>query len=224
MTEEIRRLLDVQAGQDTVRIVLDYGEELELAIGSLPPEIPTDGSGLGGSISSPLLAVLRLAAERKKVARRLFSLLDRRLMPMARLRQKLLDEEYSPEAVDDVLDQVQDSGVYSGRIYAEAFCRDRLRGRPVGRRDLLQKLREKQIPAGIAAEVVAEVLDSETEAELAREAARRKWRTVRGAPDQKAQQKVARHLQSRGFSANLVWDAVRGTMPNRDNHEEGDEC
>jgi len=222
MTDEVRRLLDMQVGQSVVIIVLDGGEELELAPGSVPAGLPTDGSAIGESISSPLLAEIRLAAERKKVARRLFSMLDKRLMPVARIRRKLTDQGYTEAAVEAVLEQMQTQGLYSDRTYAAAYCRDRLAGRPVGRVYLQQKLREKQVPAGVAAEVVAEVLDAETEKELALKAARRKWRTVRGPDERKCEQKVARHLQSRGFPVGLVWDAVRRGKPREDEPSEGE--
>jgi SOS response regulatory protein OraA/RecX len=147
------------------------------------------------------------------VARRLFALLDRRLMPVARLRLKLTGEGFGEQAVEAVLEQMRAQGLYSDQTYAAAYCRDRLAGRPVGRNFLQQKLREKQVAAAVAAQVVDAVLDAETEKELAVEAARRKWRTVRGPDARKNEQKVARHLQSRGFPAHLVWDAVRRGKP-----------
>lgn len=222
MSEETRRLLDLQVGPDTVRLVLDGGEELELARESVPPQIPLDGSGIGGSISSPLLAEIRLAAQRKLVARRVFTLLDRRLLPVARLRRKLQDEGFAAAAVEAVLAQMQERGLYSDRKFAAAYCRDRLLSRPVGSRYLQQKLREKQVAASVAAEVVAEVLDPDTEAELAREAARRKWRSLGNRVDVRSEQKVVRHLQSRGFPAALVWKAVRVERPAEDASPEGD--
>ncbi len=222
MTDEARRLLAMQVSRDRVRIVLDGGEELTLALESLPAGLPIDGSAIGESIGSPLLAEIRLAAQRKEVARRLMAMLDRRLLPVARIRRKLMEEGFTPEAVEGVLEQMQARGVHSDRAYAAAYCRDRLAGRPVGRRYLRQKLREQQVPAEVAAEVVAEVLDAETEKELAVEAARRKWRAVGAADRRKGEQKVARHLQSRGFPAHLVWDAVRRGRPSEPETTEGE--
>lgn len=209
MSENMRRLLDLRVEQGAVHLTLDEGETFELAPGSVPQGLPD----IGGSISSPLLAEIRLAAERKKVARRIFSLLDKRLMPLAKIRRKLADEEYSEPAVEAVLEQMHSQGLYSDHTYAAAYCRECLSTRLVGRRYLEQKLRGKLIPAQIAAEVVAENLDLETEVELAHRAAEWKWKRARGTLDRKAEEKVARYLMGRGFGAGLAWKAVRANKP-----------
>ncbi len=209
MTDSLRLLLDIRQERETLYLTLDDGETLELATSSVSDELPE----IGGSISSPLLAELRLADQRKKVARRIFSLLDRRLMPVARIRKKLVEEDFSEAAVDAVLEQMSQRGLYSDRTYAAAYCRDCLATRAVGRRYLETKLWGKQVPIAIAREVVAENLDSETEVELANRAARLKWKKFSGKPDAKAEQKVARYLVGRGFSAGLAWKAVRLNKP-----------
>jgi len=169
--------------------------------------------GIGESISSPLLAELRLAAQRKKVARRIFSLLDRRLMPVAKIRAKLLTEEFEEAAIEAVLEQMRQRGLYSDRVYAAAYCRDTLTTRLVGKRYLEGKLWGKQVPMDIAREVVAENLDDESETELAHKAASWKWQRMHGQCDRKAEEKVARYLIGRGFPTGLAWKAVRQNKP-----------
>ncbi len=209
MTDGLRLLLDIRQERDTVFLTLDDGEALELASSSVPKDLPE----IGGSISSPLLAELRLAAQRKKVARRIFSLLDRRLMPVAKIRGKLLDEEFPEAAIDTVLEQMRQQGLYSDHVYAAAYCRDTLSTKLVGRRYLESKLWGRQVAMEIAREVVAENLDEETEAELAHKAAQWKWQRMRGQFDRKAEEKVARYLVGRGFPTGLAWKAVRQNKP-----------
>ncbi len=216
MTESLRLLLDVRQERETVFLTLDDGDILELAISSVPEELPE----IGGSISSPLLAELRLADQRKKVARRIFSILDRRMVPVARVRKKLIEEEFSEAAVDAVLDQMSVQGLYSHRTYAAAYCRDCLATRAVGRRYLEAKLWGKQVPMNIAREVVAENLDDELEAELAHRAARLKWKRFAGRADRKAEEKVARYLVGRGFPVGLAWKAVRHNKPDQDDSDD----
>lgn len=210
MAENVHLLLDIRQERETVFLTLGDGDVLELALSSVPEELPQ----IGGSISSPLLAELRLAAERKTVARKIFSILDRRMVPVARIRKKLIEAEFSEPAVDGVLEQMKQQGLYSDRTYAAAYCRDVLSTRAVGRRYLESKLWTKQVPRGIAREVVAENLDEETEVELAHRAARWKWQRITGSPDRKAEEKVARYLVGRGFPTGLVWKAVRSNRPN----------
>lgn len=207
-TEEAR-LLDLRTETGSVHLVLDTGHQYELAPGSVPAGIPAPGE----VVPPPVLAQIALAAERKIVARRLFAMLDRRLQPVARLRDKLVERGHSEEAVVAVLTQMREQGLYSDRRYAEAFCRDCLLNRKVGRRYLVQKLREKRVDPDLAATVAAETLDSETEAELAVQAAQTRWERLRGPSDYKALAKVVRFLVGRGFAVGLANQAARQTRP-----------
>jgi SOS response regulatory protein OraA/RecX len=205
MIEDQRVLAAVREEQGSVWLTLDSGEVFELAPGSVPGKLPE----VGESISSPLLAEIKLAAERKQVARRLFAMLDKRLYPVARLRQKLTDAGFGTEAVDGVLQQMNDSGLYSDRRYAEAYCRDCLRSKAVGRRYLEMKLREKRVDPEVAAAVPGEVLDQETEQELAMNAARARWEREKGRDRRKAEARIIRYLVGRGFNTGLAARACR---------------
>ncbi|MCB1184184.1 RecX family transcriptional regulator [bacterium] len=188
---------------------LDTGHDFEIAPGSVPAGLPA----VGEVVPEPVLRALALAAERKQVARAVFAQLDRRLQPVARLRDRLQEQGYGDEAIADVLGQLAAKGIHSDRRYAEAFCRDRLLGRAVGRRYLVQKLREKRVDPGLAGEVAAEILDDDTEAELALAAAAARWARLRGANDQRALAKVVRFLIGRGFGPGVAQTAARRTRP-----------
>ena len=203
------RLLDVREESGSVFLALDDGDTLELATESVPAGLPD----VGEMIPPDLLDQLRLADERKKVARLIFAILDRRLHPVARIRDKALEKGYSPDAVDAVLEQMASRGLYSDHRYAEAFCRDCLAGRPVGRRYLVSKLRGKRVPAAIAAEVANEILDAGTEEVLADRAAEKRWKRIRNTEDIKSLAKVVRFLQGRGFDAGTANRAARRMKP-----------
>lgn len=215
MTEEQRVLAAVREEQGSIWVTLDGGEVFELAPGSVPDRLPA----VGESVSSPLLDEIRLAAERKQVARRLFAMLDRRLSPPARLRAKLVDEGFTEQAITAVFHQMAESGLYSDRTYAQSYCRDCLRGKTVGRRYLENKLREKRIDPAVAAAVAAEFLDNDTEKELALAAARTRWRRERGTDPRKAEAKIVRYLAGRGFPIQVAAGAAR--QAGRE-HQEGE--
>lgn len=208
MSGEARILVGSEASAAGVTLRLDDGEVLTVAAESLPPELP----GVGGRIDSPLLEQLRLAAARKQAARRLFELLGRRLWSRARLHRKLCDEGLPAVAVAAVLDAAEAQGVHSDRLFAEAYCRDALRKRPVGRSYLQAKLRDQGVGGDLAAAVVAENLPAEQELELAGEAAQARWRRERHA-DQRALARVQRFLASRGFPAAVCRRAAEATRP-----------
>jgi SOS response regulatory protein OraA/RecX len=203
------RLLDVCRQGNSVTLILDDGSNLELAEESLPPGLPETGEML----SAELLADLRLAAERKQVARMIFALLDRRLQPLARIRDKAAEKGYSEAAVDAVLEQMASRGLYSDRKYAEAYCRDCLAGKAVGRHYLIDKLRGKRVPSAVAMAVASEILDDGTEEELAVRAAQTRWKRIKDPGNIKSLAKVVRFLQSRGFNAGSANRAARQTRP-----------
>ncbi len=203
------RLLDVREESGSVFLALDDGDTLEVAPDSVPTGLPEPGE----MIPPDLLDDLRLAAERKEVARLIFAILDRRLHPTARIRDKVLEKGYSPVAVDAVLEQMASRGLYSDRRYCEAYCRDCLASRAVGRRYLVSKLRAKRVPSSIAVEVVNEILDAETEEVLADRAAETRWKRIRNTGDMKALAKVVRFLQGRGFDAGTANRAARRMKP-----------
>ncbi|MEN8008445.1 MAG: regulatory protein RecX [Candidatus Krumholzibacteriota bacterium] len=203
------RLLDVNHRDNSVILILDDGSSLELAEESVPPGLPETGEML----SVELLAELRLAAERKQVARMIFAMLDRRLQPLARIRDKAAEKGYSVAAVDAVLEQMASRGLYSDRRYAEAYCRDCLATKAVGRRYLIDKLRGKRVSPTVAVAVAGEVLDDRTEAELAVRAAAVRWKRIKDPGEMKSLAKVVRFLQSRGFNAGTANRAARKTKP-----------
>ena len=202
-------LMSVRQEQGTVFLTLSNGEVFELAPDSVPDQLPQVGEGFDPF----LLREIQMAAERKKIARRLFALLDRRLSPVAKLRKKLLEEGFIPEGIDAVLEQMSARGLYSDRTFAEAWCRDFLLNRAVGKNYMIAKLRGKKVPGPVAAAAAEAVLDPEREAELAHVAATRKWGRNPGRPDRKAEARVIRFLQGRGFAIGLAVKAMRDTRP-----------
>ena len=203
------RLLDVRHQDKSVILSLDDGSTLELAPESVPAGLPE----IGEMVAGELLAELRLGDERKKVARMIFAMLDRRLHPVARIRDKAKEKGYSVAAVDAVLEQMAARGLYSDQRYAEAYCRDCLAGRAVGRRYLIDKLRGKRVPSAVAVAVVGEILDPGTEAGLAARAAETRWKRIKDPGDMKSLAKVVRFLQSRGFDAGTANRIARQTKP-----------
>jgi len=203
------RLLDIQEHQGTVRVVLDSGESYEMAVKSVPEGLPP----VGEMVSLTVLGDIRDASERKLVARKIFAMLDRRLQPVARIKDKLEERGFRPETISAVLEQMQDHGLYSDRNYAEAYCRDCLLSKAVGRRYLVSKLREKRVSVALATEVVSEILDRDREIELAKRAARLRWARLPGNSDRKTTAKVVRYLLGRGFDAGLANACARSEEP-----------
>lgn len=208
MSEAPRIIVRLEEQPGAVVIHLEGGEVLAVA----PDAVPSDLPAPGGSVSSPLLQSLRSAAARKLAARALLALLDRKRWTTVRLRDKLLTQGHPPAAVEAVLAQAEAQGLHHDRDFADAFCRDTLRRKAVGRRWLEARLRERGVAVDLAVGVVCQHLPAEVEQELARRAAAERWRREAGC-DQRALARVQRFLLSRGFPGALAATMARATRP-----------
>lgn len=202
------RLLAVRREGESVWLEVDGGITYELAASSVPDGLPAAGGELGPALHREVA----LAAERKRAARRLFALLDRRLSPVARLCAKLLDEGYLPEAVAAVIAAMHEQGVHSDRQYADAWCRDCLLGKPVGRRYLEAKLRAAGLSPEVARQAAADALDPREEDRLALAAAEAAWRRQAAAGPRETA-RVVRFLVGRGFAPAAATRAARQARP-----------
>jgi len=202
-------LVECRREESVVTLILDDGETLELA----PDAVPSDLPAAGTPVPAALLEKLREAANRKRLARRIFALLDRRPWTVARLRRKLTGEGFGPEAVDMVLARFVSEELVSDRRFAEAYCRDALRAKPVGTRWLRARLTAQGVPFDTAAAAAAAALPPEVEGELARTAAAARWRRGGAGRGPAATARVARFLAARGFPPAVAGRAARETAP-----------
>jgi regulatory protein len=206
------RLLAVRREGETVWLQVDLGIAgitiYEVAASSLPADLPAPG----GELAAEGHRSLALAAERKRAARRLFALLDRKLRPVVKLRERLLDEGYHPEAVGAVIEAMLEQGVHSDRRYADAWCRDCLLSRAVGPRYLEGKLREAGIAPDLARQAAIDAVDPHTEVELARSAATARWRRISGTEPRDVA-RVVRFLLGRGFGPGTAARMAQQTKP-----------
>jgi SOS response regulatory protein OraA/RecX len=212
------RLLGVSERDGVVVINLDSGV-YEVAPESAPTGLPPVGEVLDGELHR----AVALAAARKKAARALLDMLDRRLRPVAQLRRKLIEAGHPDAAVDEVLAIMEQRGLHSDRRFAEAWCRDCLLSKAVGPRYLEAKLREKGVAPGLAARAAAEAMAGTDEDELARRAAAARWRKLRRGGDARRDlAKVVRHLLGRGFAPGVAQRAARECEPQPDDEQDDD--
>ncbi len=210
-------LVAVRRDERTARVVLSDGTVLELAAESLPPALPHPGE----PVPPALLAELRAAAARKAVAREVFRLLDRRLHGRAELERKLRHRGHDPAAVAAVLDRFAAEGLVDDRRLAEAWCRDTLRDRPVGRRYLAAALRRRGLAAAVVTAAVDAVLPADAEPAVAARALARWRRRQRPQPPQRLRQRALRYLLGRGFAPAAARRAL-DAFPEEDHEDPGD--
>ena len=165
------------------------------------PDLPGAGRDAGPAACWPSCG---LAAERKRVARRLFA--HAGPAPACRWRACAAsspDEGYDPAAVDAVLEQMAARGLHSDRHYAEAWCRDCLARHGRWAAAIWRPSCGRRASAARGGRAAAEPRWTRPpRRSWPRRAAAGRWRRVRrpGATDA-PMAKVVRFLQGRGFDA-----------------------
>jgi len=126
--------------------------------------------------------------------------LVRREHSRAELARKLAPHAESPQAVAEVLDVLLSRKQLSDERFAEE------RARSLSRKYGVAKIRQDLKSKGIAAELVDRI-STEGELERARAILQRKYREPATTREEKA--KRARFLQSRGFTADIIWSLMK---------------
>lgn len=189
-------------GGKILRLALSDGAVYEVA-----PDAPeAKDLSQGDAVDARRRAGLEAAAERKRLAREVFRLLDRRAYAVGRLRGRLLERGFSEAAVAAVLADFVEQGLLDDGAFSRGFCRDQLRRRPVGRRWLRHRLRQEGVAEEDVEAALDEVLDPDRERELARQALASRA-PVGPTPQDGA--RALRFLRSRGFPDALARETVR---------------
>lgn len=110
-----------------------------------------------------------------------------------------------PEAVERVLDRLQEHGLLDDRQFAAFWVENRDRFSPRGSRAIAQELRQR----GVSRETVEESASPEQDEERALAAGRQRLRSVAGLDFAAFRAKLGPFLLRRGFSYEVAREAVR---------------
>lgn len=153
------------------------------------------------------------------VRRRALLLLDARGRSRHELRGRLVDLEFDPVVIDDVLDDLAGVGLLDDAVFAHEWVRQRHARRGKSARVLDRELRDKGVDARTRADAL-EQIDPADEEETARHLAAKKARSVRTVPqDQAESDKVLRRivgvLARRGFNQGMSLRIAREALEER---------
>ena len=197
-------------GGTLITVSVDEGEAF-----SLHPEILVKyGLRTGDVIDPGTIRAIAGEEERLLAGRKAAGLLRRRLRSEQELRARLTEEEFSPNAIDDVIGQLRASGLIDDAAFARAYVHDAGLRTPAGERLLRRDLRRK----GVGAAVIEEVLSGRDDQALALEAGRRRLGRERGRSDStpagrlRTRKRLADFLLRRGFPWPAVTAALRALL------------
>ncbi|MDO5511331.1 recombination regulator RecX [Corynebacterium sp.] len=160
-------------------------------------------------------------AEEAKAAvrKRALLILDARARSRHELRGRLLDLEFAPQVIDDVLDDLAGVGLLDDAAFAHEWVRQRHARRGKSTRVLDRELQDKGVDAPTRADAL-EQIDAADEEATARALAEKKARSVRAVPadradSDKALRRIVGVLARRGFNQGMSLRIAREALNER---------
>ena len=153
------------------------------------------------------------------VRKRALLLLDARARSRHELRSRLVDLEFDPVVIDDVLDDLAGVGLLNDADFAHEWVRQRHARRGKSTRVLDRELKDKGVDAATRADALEQIDPADEEA-TARALAEKKARTVRSAPADRAEhdkmlRRIVGVLARRGFNQSMSLRIAREALDER---------
>ena len=143
------------------------------------------------------------ALERRCCLAHLVEMLSRREHAEAEVRRKLVAFGYHADAIDAAVELARDLRFLDDRRFVSSFVEERKR-RGWGRRKIERELAQRGVRSEELLDEAAEHLSEDAERERARQVIAR-----RRIPDERADEKLVRHLMSKGFSYGVASEVVK---------------
>lgn len=141
------------------------------------------------------------------VRKRALGLLDQRMRSREELRGRLLKAEFETTLIDEVLSDLERTGLLNDEVFAAEWVRQRAARRGKSARALDMELRDKGVSAADRAEALEQISDEDEEA-TAREVAEKAARKVKAPTDRAEYDKHLRRivgaLARRGFNQGMA--------------------
>lgn len=153
------------------------------------------------------------------VRKRALGLLDQRARSREELRGRLVRAEFEEQAIDEVLDDLERSGLLNDAAFAHEWVRQRAKRRGKSSRALDRELQQKGVGNADRADALAQLSQDDEEA-TARVVAEKKARQVKNVPDGRAEydkvlRRVVGAMARRGFPEGMALRLGREVLDER---------
>lgn len=130
----------------------------------------------------------------------------------AEIRQRLEEKSATPELVEEIVEELYRYRYLDDEAFAESYINDRINFRPAGRYAIKNELIRKGISPKIIEDKLSGLLGKEKELDLAGALIRKKIRTAGKSDTDKMRSKLIFHLKSRGFSSDIISQAMKNAL------------
>jgi regulatory protein len=136
-----------------------------------------------------------------------FLLLKFRLRSEEEIRKRLEKKKFDTRVIESTLSFLKDKGFIDDNYFAKAWVESRIK-KPLGIRRLKQELRIKGIDKEIIESRINEIRKDYPEEEIVKQIAKKRLSKIKGIESQKAKKRVYAYLLRRGFSPDIILEAV----------------
>lgn len=144
-----------------------------------------------------------------------FLLLKFRLRSEKEIRERLKKKKFDAQTIDDTLAFLKEKQFIDDNYFTKAWIESRLK-KPLGIRRLRQELSIKGIDKEIIESRITEIKANYSEDEVVKQVAEEKLKKIKGIDPRKAKNRIYAYLLRRGFSPEIVIDALNQLNINRD--------
>lgn len=169
----------------------------------------------GAPVSDAQLRELAAASSRHAATTHALRLLRRRLRTRREVADALRRRGLDERTTMSVLGELQRAGWIDDARFARLWVRDRLTLRPSGRRRLRFELLARGVSAPVVDDALSDALPADREGDLAVAQARQRAPRLARLPREVAARRLAAWLQRRGFSVDVIADALRTVWTER---------
>ena len=162
------------------------------------------GLRIGQAIDETEIETLLALDARRESLRVAASMIARRPRSEREVRQRLTIRRFSVSVIGETIDKLKAAGLLDDREFAQAWVEARDHRSPRGRRLVAAELRARGVDLPTAVEASEQI----SEEDAAYRAAARRMRSLSHVEYVEFRDRLATHLQRRGFG----WDAIRATV------------
>lgn len=162
----------------------------------------------GLELSQAQLEKVSLAEEKSKAKSYALDFIGYRARSVWEVAQRLKKRGHSERIIDQVLEELLDSGLLDDNQFAAQWARGRMATKPLGERLLRHELKLKGISNEIVEKTVAATFDGISQQDLAIDLLRARRERYLPLDWPTARRRMSNFLLRRGFSRDVVWEAV----------------
>lgn len=128
------------------------------------------------------------------------------------IRQRLEDKGCDAALTEETVAELYRYKYLDDEAFTESYINDRMNFRPAGRFVLKNELKKKGIAESIIEDKLAELMGGEKELEMAERLVEKKMRMSQPKDEKKMRDRIIYHLQSRGFSSEIISQAMKNKL------------